>query len=324
MTKTVRWGILGAAHFAKRHMAPAMQLARNTELVALGTSDGAKAAPFKALAPGLKVHSSYDAVLNDPDIDAVYIPLPNHLHVAWVKKAIAAGKHVLCEKPIAMQASEIDELIALRDSAGLMLVEAYMIVHHPQWQYAKALFESGVIGDLVQVDGVFSYNNAEDVANIRNRPDTGGGSLPDIGVYTFGSARYVTGQEPEAILDATITWENGVDVWAGVTAQFPGFRFMGVTSMRMDARQEMNFHGTNGFIRLTAPFNPQVFGQAEVELHQGGEAKQVKRFPNENHYTRQLEAFQASLHEGADYPCPLEFSQGTQRMIDQVFQKARG
>ncbi|MGB1753502.1 MAG: Gfo/Idh/MocA family protein, partial [Paracoccaceae bacterium] len=153
MTKTVRWGILGAAHFAKQHMAPAMQLARNTELVALGTSDGAKAAPFKALAPGLKVHSSYDAVLNDPDIDAVYIPLPNHLHVAWVKKAIAAGKHVLCEKPIAMQASEIDELIALRDSAGLMLVEAYMIVHHPQWQYAKALFESGVIGDLVQVDG---------------------------------------------------------------------------------------------------------------------------------------------------------------------------
>ncbi|MBT7416275.1 MAG: Gfo/Idh/MocA family oxidoreductase, partial [Rhodobacteraceae bacterium] len=158
MTKTVRWGILGAAHFAKQHMAPAMQLARNTELVALGTSDGAKAAPFKALAPGLKVHSSYDAVLNDPDIDAVYIPLPNHLHVAWVKKAIAAGKHVLCEKPIAMQASDIDELIALRDSAGLMLVEAYMIVHHPQWQYAKALFESGVIGDLVQVDGVFSYN----------------------------------------------------------------------------------------------------------------------------------------------------------------------
>jgi len=223
-----------------------------------------------------------------------------------------------------MQASDIDELIALRDSAGLMLVEAYMIVHHPQWQYAKALFESGVIGDLVQVDGVFSYNNAEDVANIRNRPDTGGGSLPDIGVYTFGSARYVTGQEPEAILDATITWENGVDVWAGVTAQFPGFRFMGVTSMRMDARQEMNFHGTNGFIRLTAPFNPQVFGQAEVELHQGGEAKHVKRFPNENHYTRQLEAFQASLHEGEDYPCALEFSQGTQRMIDQVFRKARG
>lgn len=324
MTRIVRWGILGAANFAKQHMAPAMQLARNTELVALGTSDDAKAEPFKKLAAGIRVYNNYRSVLEDADVDAVYIPLPNHLHVAWVKKAIAAGKHVLCEKPIAMHASEIDELIALRDSSGLMLAEAYMIVHHPQWKYTKTLFESGVIGDLVQVDGVFSFNNSKDVANIRNRPDTGGGSLPDIGVYTFGSARYVTGQEPETILNATIQWENGVDVWAGVTAQFPCFRFVGVTSMRMDARQEMNFHGTNGFIRLTAPFNPQVFGQAEVELHQRGETKQVKRFPNENHYTRQLEAFQASLHEGVYYPCPLEFSQGTQRMIDHVLQKSRG
>ena len=106
------------------------------------------------------------------------------------------------------------------------------------------------------------------------------------------------GQEPEAVLDTTVTWENRVDVWAGVTAQFPGFRFMGVTSMRIDARQEINFHETNGFILLTAPFNTQVFGQVEVELHQGDEAIRVKRFPNENYYTRRLEAFQASLHEG--------------------------
>ena len=193
MTKPLRWGILGAAKFAREHMAPAMMLAKNTELAALATSSADKAAAFTSLHPSLQIHSDYDDLLNNPAIGAVYIPLPNHLHVEWVKRAVEAGKHVLCEKPIAMQADEIDELITLRDRAGVLVAEAYMIVHHPQWHYAKELVDAGEIGTVQQIDTVFSYNNAADTGNIRNRAETGGGGLRDIGVYTLGCARYVMG-----------------------------------------------------------------------------------------------------------------------------------
>ena len=324
MPKVMRWGVLGASKFARTQMVPAMMLAQNTQFCALATSESKKATPFQAIEPDLKVYSDYDALLADPEIDAIYLPLPNHLHVKWCKKGLAAGKHVLCEKPITMRAEDIDDLIARRDRSGLLLAEAYMIVHHPQWHYSKKLYQSGAIGQLVQVDGVFSYNNSADPNNIRNRPETGGGSLPDIGVYTMGAARFVTDEEPVEIVDASITWQNDVDVWAAINAQFPSFHFNATTSMRMAPRQEMNFHGTEGLIRLTAPFNPSVFSQAEVALHSADMVVSTKRYPAENHYVNQLQAFRASAFEGAPYACPLEFSRGTQRMIDMALEKARG
>jgi predicted dehydrogenase len=267
---------------------------------------------------------SYDALLADPEIDAVYIPLPNHLHVEWAKKAMRAGKHVLCEKPIAMKADEIDALIALRDETGLLCAEAYMIVHHPQWHRAREIVQSGGIGDLVLVDAVFSYDNSADVENIRNTPETGGGGIPDIGVYTFGSVRFVTGQEP-ATVAAQITWENGVDVFAHVTADFASFRYSSVTSMRMHPRQEVSFHGRDGVLKLTAPFNPAVFGEAQLQWqrnkHSGGPPSvTIERWPDANHYVLQVEAFCRSVREGAAYPATLEFAKGTQAMIDQVFE----
>lgn len=141
----IRWGILGAAKFARQHLAPAIHAARQSRLAVLGTSDAAKAAPFQEIDSSLRVVDSYDAVLADPEVDAVYIPLPNTLHVDWTRKALEAGKHVLCEKPIAMQAGEIDALIALRDSTGLVAAEAYMIVHHPQWQQVRDWVQGGEI-----------------------------------------------------------------------------------------------------------------------------------------------------------------------------------
>lgn len=325
MTDPVRWGILGAAKFAREQMAPAIHAARGAELAALATSSADKAEPFRALCPDLRVVEDYDALLADDGIDAVYIPLPNHLHVDWAMKALRAGKHVLCEKPIAMKAEEIDQLIALRDETGLVAAEAYMIVHHPQWQRAKALYDEGAIGKLIYVDGVFSYDNSGDPGNIRNAPDTGGGGIPDIGVYTYGSTRFLTGQEPEAINHAHIRWENGVDVFAHVAAAFPGFTASLVTSMRMTPAQEMTFYGETGAIRLTAPFNPLVFGEARVELHKNihgagkGSAMTVERFPAANQYVLQVEAFCASVRGGAAYPWTLENAQGTQRMIDMIF-----
>jgi len=323
--KPVRWGVLGAARFAREQMAPAIHAAEGAELVALATSDASKAEGFQAFCPSLMVHSSYDALLADPGVDAVYIPLPNHLHVEWTLKCLAAGKHVLTEKPIAMQASEIDQIIAARDKSGLLAAEAYMIVHHPQWKRAKEWFEAGEIGDLVHADVAFSFN-LTDLGNIRMKPETGGGSLRDIGVYTFGSMRFVTGAEPVDV-SARIHRDNGVDTFAQVAATMEGprgrFTYGSMTSMRMYNRQVATFQGTKGMIRLEGgPFNANVNDLAEVELHQNGNRVTVERFPTANHYKLQVEAFSRSVRTGAAYPCPLEFVRGTQAMMDRVYDVA--
>lgn len=319
----VRWGVLGAAKFAREHMARAIHAAEGADFVALATSSMEKAAPFQAFQPRLRVHLAYEDLLADPEIDAIYIPLPNHLHVEWTLKALDAGKNVLCEKPLAMTAAEFDQVIAKRDATGLLAAEAYMITHHPQWVKAREVVQSGDLGDLMLVDGVFSYDNSAEPGNIRNRPETGGGSIPDIGVYTFGSARFVTDEEPVKV-NAHIKRENGVDVFAHVTADFPSFRYSSVTSMRMFARQEMVFHGTKGVMRLTCPFNANVFDAAVLTVEREGKMVQAYRWPTVNQYVAQVENFCATLRDGAVYPCTLEFSKGTQAMIDQVWRAEHG
>jgi predicted dehydrogenase len=319
MHKPVRWGVLGAARFAREHMAPAIHAAKGAELYALATSEAAKAEPFQDFAPGLKVHASYDALLADPEVEAVYIPLPNHLHVEWSLKAIAAGKHVLCEKPMTLHASEFDQLIAARNASGLLVAEAYMIVHHPQWIRARELVQNGAIGELRHVSAEFSFN-LTDMGNIRNRPETGGGALGDIGVYIFGCTRFVSGQEPVRIRHANVRRENGVDVYVQVLAEFPEFDYSGMVSMRLHNRQEVVFHGTEGVVRVAnAPFNANVHDLAQVVL-ETRDTRQIDRFPSVNHYVLQVENFSRSLREEVPYPCPLEFSVGTQRMIDMVLE----
>ncbi|EKD61488.1 MAG: hypothetical protein ACD_54C00215G0005 [uncultured bacterium] len=320
--KPVRWGILGAANFAREHMAPAIHAAKGAELAALATSSAEKAAGFQAFCPGLTVHSSYEALLADPSIEAVYIPLPNHMHVEWTLKALAAGKHVLTEKPIALHADEIDQIIAARDASGLLAAEAYMIVHHPQWQRAKEWLEAGEIGTLRHVDAAFSFH-LTDMENIRNRPDAGGGSLRDIGVYTFGSARFVTSSEPVDI-SARLIMENGIDSFAQVAGIMDGphgrFTYGSMTSMRLYNRQVVTFQGDKGMIRVEGgPFNANVNDLAEVELHQNGNRVITDRFPTANHYVLQVEAFGRSIRDGVAYPCPLEFVRGTQAMMDTVY-----
>jgi predicted dehydrogenase len=325
MSDPVRWGVMGASKFARNHMARAIHAAEGADFVALATFDRAKAVPFQAFRPGLKVHGNYEALLADPDIEAVYIPLPNHLHVPMTKMALEAGKHVLCEKPIALRAAEIDDLIAARDASGLFATEAYMIVHHPQWQRARALYRDGAIGRLRHVEGVFTYDNSGDPGNVRNKAEFGGGGIPDIGVYTYGATRWMTGEEPEAITQADVEFENGVDVVARVAARFPSFTAHWVNSMRIHPAQEMRFHGDEGILRLTAPFNAGVFGEAVVELHRnapGTPTVTAERFPAANHYVNQVEAVCRTLREGEAYPWTLEDARGTQAIIDAVFAKA--
>lgn len=312
----VNWGILGAADFARHFMGPALHAAPGGYLAAIATRSPEKADAFRDISHGLRVHDSYEALLADPGIDAVYIPLPNSMHVPWTLKALAAGKHVLTEKPVAMTTPEIDQLIAARDASGKLAAEAFMIVFHPQWQRVRALIAQGAIGRLVHVDGVFSYDN-RDPDNIRNQADMGGGALRDIGVYVLGSTRFVTGLEPREIT-ARIRWENGCDVVTEIGAEIGEATYRALVSTRMYPRQDMNFHGETGVIKLTAPFNPQNFGDARLELHQGDHTVVVERFSKARHYELQVAAFNSSVLTGADYACPLEFSRGTQAAIDAV------
>lgn len=315
----IRWGILGAAKFAQEQLAPAIHAAKRSKLAMLGTSDPAKAAPFQAIDADLRVVDSYEAVLADPEIDAVYIPLPNTLHVDWTRRALEAGKHVLCEKPIAMQADEIDGLIALRDKTGLVAAEAYMIVHHPQWQQVRDWVQGGAIGSLLRVNATFSYDNSGDPGNIRNSSDMGGGSLPDIGVYTLGSTRFVTGKEPERVLFADIRREAGVEVRTEAVVQFDGFTLTSLTSMRMTPHQSVTLHGSEGVIEVVTGFNALSHGDAELRVTRAGEPMRVLRYPGVNQYVLQIEAFGAAVRGEAAYPCPLEFSQGTQALIDMIW-----
>jgi len=322
--KPVRWGVLGNAKFARDHMAPAIHMAENAELAVLGTSKPGAATGWD-FCPGL-AQKTYDDLLADPTIDAVYIPLPNHLHVEWTLKALRAGKHVLTEKPIAMKAEEIDAIIAERDRTGLLAAEAYMIVHHPQWIRARELVQGGAIGKLRHVDAFFSYDNHEETQNIRNRPETGGGGIRDIGVYTYGSARFVTGAEATDISCRMIR-ENGVDVWAELDAILEGplgrATYTAMTSMRLQNRQEVTFHGDKGLLKVAnGPFNANLFAEARIELH-NDQTITSERWPAANHYKIQVENFGKSIRTGAAYPCPLEFTRGTQVMIDAAFATAR-
>lgn len=315
--KPVKWGIIGAAHIAETALAPAIALARDAMLVALGTPNPGKAAAIAAQHPGLRLLDSYEAVLNDPEVEAVYIPLPNHLHVDWTLRALAAGKHVLCEKPIALNAGEIDRLVAARDASGRLAAEAFMVVHHPQWHHVRALLKQDAIGRLEHVEAMFTYNNP-DRTNYRNQAGTGGGGLRDIGVYPCITTRFATGAEPER-LRADIRFEGEVDTFARVWADFPDFTMSFYCGMRQVRRQHMVFHGADGWIALTSPFNGPVYGDTKVELRRPDGTLEITRFNAVNQYALMVEAFGAAIRDDTPFACPLEFSRGNQVMIDAIF-----
>ncbi len=256
MAESVRWGVLSAAKIAREWVCPAIHNSTCGHIAAIASRTPGKAADLAKPYRGLQLFDDYDAFLASPDIDVVYIPLPNGAHVEWTKRALAAGKHVLCEKPIALKAEEIDGLIAARDTSGLLAAEAFMVVHHPQWHRVRQLLAEGAIGELTHVQGGFSFFN-DDAANIRNDAAQGGGALRDIGVYPSVTTRFVTGEEPEAAR-SQITWERGVDATARVWAEFPSFGMDFYVSMRMHPYQQMLFHGSKGWIKVMAAVQRQA------------------------------------------------------------------
>lgn len=319
--KQVRWGIIGASKFALEHMGPAIHLAKGSDLYAVASRDLNKVAAFKNFCATCLAIPSYEELLQNPNIDAVYIPLPHHLHTEWAIKALNSGKHVLAEKPIAMHNNDFELLLKARDTTGLMASEAYMIVHHPQWQRARQMIGDGAIGNVIHITGGFSYDNSDDPTNIRNQAEMGGGGMRDIGVYIIGAATYVMNEALENIT-AKVRLENGFDVFTSIQGTLGASQYSSYVSTRMHPHQEMSFHGSTGILRLTAPFNPNVFGEARLELHQPALGLRVERFPGANHYIKQVEAFNDSILTSKPLVWTLEQARSTQQAIDTVLSVA--
>jgi len=316
----VRWGILGAAKIAREWVVPAIHGSHRGVVAAVASRDASRAEALAAPYEAARIHEDYDALLNDAQVDAVYVALPNSAHVTWTLRALEAGKHVLCEKPIALHAEDVDTLIAARDRAGRLAAEAFMVLHHPQWHRVRALIGQGAIGRLRHAQGAFSFF-ADDAGNIRNQASLGGGALRDIGVYPCVTTRFVTGAEPLRVT-AEADWEMGIDATARVQAAFPGFHLDFYVSMRMAQRQFMTFHGDDGWLTVEAPFNAGNYADDAIELRDADGRITRERFPRADQYRSQIDAFNATVLDGAPYGCPLEFSRGNQAMLDTIYAAA--
>lgn len=316
----LRFGILSTAKIGRELVVPAIQDAENCVVTAVASRDLAKA---RAMADRFSVphaFGSYEEMLASDTIDAVYIPLPTSQHVEWTIKAADAGKHVLCEKPIALKASEIDQLIAARDRNKVLISEAFMVTYAPVWLKVRELLQAGAIGKLRHVQGAFTYFN-RDPGNMRNIPALGGGGLPDIGVYPTITTRFSTGAEPLRVQATTERDpEFGTDIYSSVRADFGDFELSFYISTQMANRQIMLFHGTEGFIEVKSPFNADRYGAEEVELtNQSHGTSQIFRFADSRQYRCEAEAFATAATGGKAEVVSLESSRHNQAFIDAIY-----
>lgn len=317
----LRWGVLGAAGIALRKVIPAMQRCELGEVTAIASRDRAKAAAAAAKLELQKAYGSYEALLADPDIDCVYNPLPNHLHVPWSIRALEAGKHVLCEKPLALNVAEIDALIAARDRTGLQAAEAFMVRVHPQWLRAKRLLEEGALGPLRSVHGIFSYFN-RDPANVRNVREWGGGGILDIGCYPVFIARWMFGEEPVRV---SALVENdpgfGVDRLASVLMQFPSGHASFVCSTQMTPGQRMHLHGETAKLEVEIPFNAPNDRPSRLWVDTGdlfGAGRREETFPACDQYTLQGDAFCRAVLGQGEVPVPLENARRQMAVLEAI------
>lgn len=315
-----RWGVLSTAKIGRDHVIPALQDAENGVVTAIASRDESRAKEIAARFGIRHAFGSYEALLASSEVDGVYIPLPTSDHVEWAVKAAEAGKHVLVEKPLALKAEDIAPVIEARDRMKVLVSEAFMVTYHPQWLKVRELIAEGAIGRLRHVQGAFSYHNVDPV-NMRNRPELGGGGLPDIGVYPTVATRFATGQEPARLrADIERDAKFGTDIYADIAADFGDFRLTFYVATQMAARQVMVFHGEDGFIEVPTPFNAGIYGDDRVILNsQGHDRITTFRFPDARQYRRGAEAF-ARAAQGEDVPVfTLEDSVKNQKVIDAIY-----
>jgi predicted dehydrogenase len=322
----VRWGVLGASNFALKVSLPQMRRGPLTVLSALASRDLNKAQAAAKVLDIPKAYGSYLELLDDPDIDAVYIPLPNHMHVEWTSRAARAGKHVLCEKPIALDARSAESLLAVQSETGKRIGEAFMIRNHPQWRQAREWVQTRRIGDLVSVQITFSYFN-RDATDIRNRKDVGGGALYDIGCYAVNTSRYLFGREPvRAIALVERDPHFGTDRLTSGLLDYGGAHLTFTCSTQAVPYQRVNAFGTKGRIEIEIPFNAPADQPCRIFLDDGstlnGISARSTEFPIVDQYHLQGEAFSRAIRTGAAIENSLDIAVGNMRVIDALFRSA--
>ncbi|MGD0830262.1 MAG: Gfo/Idh/MocA family oxidoreductase [Terracidiphilus sp.] len=326
MSNKLRWGVLSTANIAVKKVIPAMQRGQHISVVAIASRDLAKAQSVAA-ALGIPVaYGSYEELLADPNVDAIYNPLPNHLHVPWTIRAAEAGKHVLCEKPLSLTVAEAESLLAVRARTGVKIGEAFMIRSYPQWLRLRELVKEGRIGELRSVVGVFSYFN-DDPANIRNCMEFGGGALMDIGCYLIHASRYAFSQEPTRVV-ARIERDPQLDTDRLTSAilDFPAGQSIFTCSTQLVPYQRVQFLGTHGRIELEIPFNAppdrptRLLIDSSGDLSGSGIAAEI--FPICDQYTLQGDAFSRAVMKNTEVPVPLEDAIRNMAVIEAVFNSA--
>ena len=328
MTQKINWGILSTANIGVKQVVPAIARAANCRVAAIASRDAQRAREVADQLSIEKAYGSYEELLADPAIDAIYNPLPNHLHTPWTIKAMEAGKHVLCEKPIALDAQEAAQLVAVRERTGKRVAEAFMVRFHPQWLRAREIVASGALGDVRAMQTVFAYYNT-DPKNVRNIAGIGGGGLYDIGCYAIATARFIFGAEPEQVI-ATLDTDPqfGTDRLCGGLARFPGNRQLVFTcSTQMVPYQRVQILGSRGRVEVEIPFNAPRDKSCRLLIDDGsdlaGGGLRSEAMPVCDQYTLQAEAFARAVMQQADWPYPIEDAVNNMRVIDAFFRSAQ-
>ena len=317
----LRWGILSTAKIAREQIIPAHLAAADNCITAIASRDPSRAQAVADRFQIKHVEPDYDALLLSDQVDAVYIPLPTSQHIEWSIKAANAGKHVLVEKPLALKASDIEPVQAAATANNVVVAEAFMVHYHPQWQQVRQWLADGAIGRLRHVHGAFSYFN-RDPQNMRNKPELGGGGIPDIGVYPTVTARLVTGLEPLKVrAEVEFDADFGTDCYANIQYKFADFDMSFYVSTTMALHQSMRFHGEAGYIQVDAPFNPGIYGDPVISLwNQNHTHLETKRYSAVNQYQLQAEAFASAVSSGdASGLFSLADSIANQKALDAIF-----
>ena len=269
----VRWGVLGAARIARNHVFTAIRDAELCELTAVASRDETRAAA-SAVEFGIpRVYGSYDALLADPDIDAVYIPLPNDLHAPWIRAAADAGKHILCEKPLSLDTAEAAAVEAYCADRGILLMEAFMYRFHPAWTEARRLLAEGAIGRLTAIETWFSFRARDDGSDYRRRVSSGGGALLDLGCYAVNLSRWLLGDEPAAVTaSASLDPGGEVDLTFSAILDYGDARSVFTVSMEQEADHRVRLHGTDGWLSVADPFNCPADHATTITVASGGDA----------------------------------------------------
>jgi predicted dehydrogenase len=319
----LRWGILSTANIARTKVIPGIQGASGCRVVAIASRDPGQARQVAGELGIPRAHGSYEALLADREVDAVYIPLPNHLHAEWTIAAVRAGKHVMCEKPLALTSSDAEAMVAAAEVSGVLLMEAFMYRLHPSWVAVGELVASGRIGRLVAIQSWFSYFN-DDPTNIRNVRDFGGGALFDIGCYCINLSRLLFGSEPVTVQGSLVRdAQTGVDVLTTGLLEFEVGLSSFTCSTRAEDDQRVHIYGTEGRISIEIPFNIPPDRPTHVFLTSGGDppvnpATERLTFDPADPYRVEAEHFAAAVREGGPAPVPPTDAVANLRVIERL------